>query len=54
MNLTSLHFRHISDDVDGRLEVVLEGSNDLESGWKEYNFRFKPGNLSDSLPLVCE
>ncbi|KAI1297279.1 Lipase maturation factor 2 [Halotydeus destructor] len=32
--------------VGGRPELVLEGSNDLTSGWKEYHFRYKPGDVN--------
>jgi len=36
--------------VGGRPEIIIEGSNNLERGWKEINFKYKPGNLS-SIPL---
>ena len=32
--------------VGGRPEVVIEWSNDLEGDWHEYDFMYKPGNLS--------
>lgn len=32
--------------VNGRPEVVIEGSNSLVDGWKEYHFSYKPGNVS--------
>jgi hypothetical protein len=35
-----------------RPEIVIEGSNDGLS-WREYNFRYKPGNLHRSLPFVA-
>lgn len=35
-----------------RLEVILEGSNDAEH-WREYEFRYKPGNSHRGLPLVA-
>ena len=38
--------------VGGRPELVIEGSNNLDSGWREYNFIYKPGNISSRLP-VC-
>lgn len=47
-----LFFRRSVDDDDGRTELILEGSNDMIRGWREYNFRFKPGNVSDRLPIV--
>ena len=31
--------------VGGRPEVIIEGSNDLKEGWKEYEFLYKPGDL---------
>lgn len=44
--------RSIDDESDGRSEIILEGSHDMNSGWKEYRFRFKPGSISDRLPIV--
>jgi len=41
------------DEEDGRVEVILEGSDHIDSTWKEYNFRFKPGDVSDQLPIAC-
>ncbi len=35
-----------------RPEIVIEGSNDGLS-WREYNFRYKPGNLHRALPFVA-
>jgi hypothetical protein len=35
-----------------RPEIVLEGSDDGES-WKEYEFRYKPGDLSRCPPFVA-
>ncbi|GAB6020284.1 Lipase maturation factor 2 [Chamberlinius hualienensis] len=32
--------------VGGRPEIVIEGSNSIVDGWKEYHFDYKPGNLS--------
>ncbi|XP_023233831.1 lipase maturation factor 2-like isoform X1 [Centruroides sculpturatus] len=32
--------------VGGRPELVVEGSNSLHSGWNEYHFLYKPGNLT--------
>ena len=34
--------------VDGRPELVIEGSNNLETGWKEYHFVYKPGKLNEA------
>ncbi|XP_021367200.1 lipase maturation factor 2-like [Mizuhopecten yessoensis] len=39
--------------VGGRPEVVLEGSDSLEGDWKEYEFMYKPGNLSRKPPFVA-
>jgi hypothetical protein len=38
--------------VGGRPEVIIEGSNSLDSGWKEYEFYYKPGNVSKVPPIV--
>lgn len=35
-----------------RPEIIIEGSNDGKE-WKEYEFRFKPGNLYRSPPIVA-
>lgn len=34
--------------VGGRPELIIEASNDLETGWKEYNFLYKPGKLNEA------
>ncbi|XP_068973628.1 lipase maturation factor 2-like [Bombus flavifrons] len=39
--------------VGGRLEVIIEGSNDIDGPWKEYEFLYKPGNVNNSLPFVA-
>ncbi|KAF7273526.1 hypothetical protein GWI33_013769 [Rhynchophorus ferrugineus] len=38
--------------VEGRPEIILEGSNSLEGPWKEYSYLYKPGNVNHSLPFV--
>ena len=38
--------------VDGRPEIILEGADNLEGPWLEYNFLYKPGNVNHSLPFV--
>jgi hypothetical protein len=38
--------------VGGRPEIIVEGSNDMDKGWKEYEFLYKPGNMSRILPVV--
>ncbi len=35
-----------------RPEIVIEGSDDRVN-WKEYSFRYKPGELHRGLPLVA-
>jgi hypothetical protein len=35
-----------------RPEIVIEGSDDQVT-WREYSFRYKPGNLHRGLPLVA-
>ncbi|XP_072033992.1 lipase maturation factor 2-like [Amphiura filiformis] len=39
--------------VGGRPEVIIEGSYYPESGWKPYEFMYKPGNLSAMPPFVA-
>lgn len=39
--------------VGGRPELIIEGSNSLHSGWKEYHFLYKPGNLTCRPPVVA-
>ncbi|XP_060068201.1 lipase maturation factor 2-like isoform X1 [Ylistrum balloti] len=39
--------------VGGRPEVIVEGSDSLEGDWKEYEFMYKPGNLSRIPPVVA-
>ncbi|XP_078346417.1 lipase maturation factor 2-like isoform X1 [Oculina patagonica] len=39
--------------VGGRPEVIIEGSNDLDGPWMEYNFHYKPGNVSEPPPVVA-
>ncbi|OQV19269.1 Lipase maturation factor 2 [Hypsibius exemplaris] len=38
--------------VEGRPELVLEGSDQPDSGWKEYEFLYKPGSLDRVPPFV--
>lgn len=35
-----------------RPEIVIEGSND-QTNWREYSFKYKPGELHRTLPLVA-
>lgn len=54
LSLTSSYglFRSMTG-VGGRPEVIIEGSNSLSGPWKEYDFQYKPGNLSKALPYVA-
>ncbi|XP_011501020.1 PREDICTED: lipase maturation factor 2-like [Ceratosolen solmsi marchali] len=45
-------FRKITG-VNGRPEIIIEGSNNIEGPWKEYHFLYKPGNINNSLPFVA-
>lgn len=38
---------------NSRHEIILEGSNNLEGPWQEYQFYYKPGNVNHSLPFVA-
>lgn len=38
--------------LDGRPEIIIEGSNDIDGPWKEYEFLYKPGNVNHSMPFV--
>ncbi|GFT50547.1 lipase maturation factor 2 [Nephila pilipes] len=38
--------------IDGRPEIVIEGSNSLSAGWKEYHFMYKIGNPSERPPVL--
>lgn len=40
--------------VEGRPEVIIEGSDNVDGPWKEYEFLYKPGNVNNSLPFVGE
>ncbi|CAB3385586.1 Hypothetical predicted protein [Cloeon dipterum] len=39
--------------IDGRPEVIIEGSNSMEGPWKEFEFKYKPGDVSRRLPMVA-
>ncbi len=55
-NLNLVHsyglFRRMTG-VGGRPEVIMEGSHSLNSGWKAYDFLYKPGNVSNTPPFVA-
>lgn len=38
--------------VNGRPELVIEGSNSQTAGWKEYHFLYKPGDVSQRPPFL--
>lgn len=38
--------------LNGRPEVILEGSDSPTGPWKEYHFLYKPGNVSRALPVI--
>jgi len=39
--------------VGGRPEVIVEGSMNVDAGWREYGFLYKPGNVSTPLGQVA-
>ncbi|KAL3842617.1 hypothetical protein ACJMK2_020610 [Sinanodonta woodiana] len=39
--------------VGGRPEVVIEGSNYIDRGWKEYEFLYKPGNVTRRPAIIA-
>ncbi|XP_029157826.1 lipase maturation factor 2-like [Nylanderia fulva] len=39
--------------AEGRPEVIIEGSDNIEGPWREYEFLYKPGNVNNSLPFVA-
>ena len=41
------------EEEEGRVEVVLEASDHIESTWKEYSFRYKPGDVANRLTIAC-
>lgn len=38
--------------VDGRPELILEGSSKLEGPWTEIPFKYKPGAVDRPCPFV--
>lgn len=38
--------------VGGRPEIIIEGSNNIDGPWKEYEFLYKPGNVNSTLWFV--
>ncbi|KAK3591845.1 hypothetical protein CHS0354_005041 [Potamilus streckersoni] len=53
-HLTSSYglFRRMTG-VGGRPEVVIEGSNYMDRGWKEYEFLYKPGNITRRPSIIA-
>ncbi|CAB3382796.1 Hypothetical predicted protein [Cloeon dipterum] len=52
-HLTSPYSMYLQiDDKIVRKEIVIEGSNSLKGPWAEFNFRYKPGNVNRSLPII--
>ncbi|XP_044736039.1 lipase maturation factor 2-like isoform X2 [Chrysoperla carnea] len=41
------------NSINGRPEIIIEGANNIEGPWNEYNFLYKPGNVNNSLPFVA-
>ncbi|KAI5739305.1 hypothetical protein M8J77_017595 [Diaphorina citri] len=39
--------------VDGRPEVIIEGAQNRQGPWTEIPFRYKPGNVNRTLPIVA-
>ena len=37
--------------VGGRPELILEGANDENGPWREYDFLYKPGKLDKQPPF---
>jgi hypothetical protein len=42
--------------INGRPELIIEGSNDLSSvtNWKEYHFLYKPGDVSKAPKFISK
>lgn len=53
LHLVNSHelFTYMIGDL-GRLEIIIEGGNNIYGPWKEYEFLYKPGNINNPLPLV--
>ncbi|KAB0792048.1 hypothetical protein PPYR_14009 [Photinus pyralis] len=41
-----------SSTKGGRLEIILEGADNIDGPWLEYYFLYKPGNVNHSLPFA--
>ncbi|KAL1458939.1 hypothetical protein WDU94_010961, partial [Cyamophila willieti] len=57
--LSNLHISNsyglfrVMTGVDGRPEVVIEGAHSRQGPWTEIPFRYKPGNVNRTLPIVA-
>ena len=38
--------------LNGRPELVIEGANDLKGEWREYHFKYKPGDVSQAPKFI--
>lgn len=38
--------------VNGRNEIIIEGADNIDGPWNEYQFFYKPGNVNHSMPFV--
>lgn len=52
LHIVNEHGRLAAMPKEKRLELVIEGSDNIEGPWQEYNFLYKPGNVNYSLPCV--
>lgn len=52
LQVISDHVYYHKIQPNGRLEIILEGSNNIDGPWLEYNFLYKPGNVNNTLPYV--
>lgn len=52
LHIVNEHGKLVALPKEKRLELVLEGSNNIEGPWQEYTFLYKPGNVNHSLPCV--
>lgn len=52
LHIVNQHGVYNKFSANGRPEIILEGSNNVEGPWLEYNFLYKPGNVNHSLPYV--
>ena len=55
-HLTSSYglFRRMTGTDGGRPEVILEYADDLKGPWSEYQFLYKPGNVSAAPAFISK